>query len=850
MADYGATYTDKTIAELDKEIQAVYKEAEKDIQKKMDEFDAKYKIKEQKYQQKVNSGQMTQEEFDKWKKGQVFQGQQWQAKKDQILDTIHHSNEIATKIINGQGQNVFMVNANYMSYDMEHGAGVNFGFGLYDQNTVANLIANDPKLLPEWKINEKKDYIWSQKKLNNAITQGIIQGESLDKISKRISDKLASSNKNKMKTFARTAMTGAQNSGRQMQLENAQKLGIELQKEWMATLDAHTRDSHKGLDGEQVDVDKPFTNGLMYPGDPDGDAAEIYNCRCTMVSDIKKYPSTYNRYDNISGQKIKNMSYKEWEDAKKNSKDLSPIPLTYKKFKSNEQKALMDLFKDKSMSGLYKDMKDFDKTEANQFYKTLGEAGKPSEVWQQYLDGTLDSKTSDKIDAILNQYGLESGVITQPVDLKTTFADKKMSNVYNEMKAVDKTTANKFYNELKDMGKPSDVWDKYLKGELSEADTKKIESYLEKMVKTESTTMVKPGEIKTLEEAQKALKAAEDAVKNKIPDTKFEGIWKEPVTYADYPAKEASIQAKKDYYNDKIAIWQKNIEQHDGAEKVYAQFIEEAKENLKKLEEFEKNGKAYSQLFKDVEDAKKKVNDLTPADAVFSQKRKDAALWAKNDAEYKKLDKYYDKVAKEVHDKKTSLEHEGYYHYTWGSGPFNQPLAGFNGSWSESAFKGVGKVDIDDNGYGNKIRGLTNLVEKSKYDKDVWVQSGQTTDTLAGFLNIPRGALNKMSESELQQFVGVEKEIPQFISGAINKGGGSYTPGDTLFNIYCPEGSEMLYVRSDGYFKKNEHEMILQRGGTYKIDKIYWGKDETTGSKKLIVDLELHPERGYDKFQQ
>ena len=847
MADYGATYTDKTIAELDKEIQAVYKEAEKDIQKKMDEFDAKYKIKEQKYQQKVNSGQMTQEEFDKWKKGQVFQGQQWQAKKDQILDTMHHSNEIATKIINGQGQNVFMVNANYMSYDMEHGAGVNFGFGLYDQNTVANLIANDPKLLPEWKINEKKDYVWSQKKLNNAITQGIIQGESLDKISKRISDKLASSNENKMKTFARTAMTGAQNAGRQMQLENAQKLGIELQKEWMATLDAHTRDSHKGLDGEQVDVDKPFTNGLMYPGDPDGDAAEIYNCRCTMVSDIKKYPSTYNRYDNISGQKIKNMSYKEWEDAKKNSKDLSPVPLTYKKFKSDEQKALMDLFKDKSMSGLYKDMKDFDKTEANQFYKTLGEAGKPSEVWQQYLDGTLDSKTSDKIDTILNQYGLESGVITQPIDLKTTFADKKMSNVYNEMKAVDKTAANKFYNELKDMGKPSDVWDKYLKGELSEADTKKIESYLEKMVKTESTTMVKPGEIKTLEEAQKALKAAEDAVKNKIPDTKFEGIWKEPVTYADYETKKDKIAAKKSYYEDQIKKYSGDAYNNSPWAK---DEIKKMQDKLKELEEFEKGGKAYSQLFKDVEDAKKKVNDLTPANAVFSQKRKDAALWAKNDAEYKKLDKYYDKVAKEVHDKKTSLEHEGYYHYTWGSGPFNQPLAGFNGSWSESAFKGVGKVDIDDNGYGNKIRGLTNLVEKSKYDKDVWVQSGQTTDTLAGFLNIPRGSLNKMSESELQQFVGVEKEIPQFISGAINKGGGSYTPGDTLFNIYCPEGSEMLYVRSDGYFKKNEHEMILQRGGTYKIDKIYWGKDETTGSKKLIVDLELHPERGYDKFQQ
>jgi hypothetical protein len=69
-------------------------------------------------------------------------------------------------------------------------------------------------------------------------------------------------------------------------------------------------------------------------------------------------------------------------------------------------------------------------------------------------------------------------------------------------------------------------------------------------------------------------------------------------------------------------------------------------------------------------------------------------------------------------------------------------------------------------------------------------------------------------------------------------------------NIYVPKGSEALYVLEDGTFSKHEHEMILQRGGTYRIINMYWGKDEINGGRKLFVDMELHPEMGYDKFQQ
>ncbi len=62
----------------------------------------------------------------------------------------------------------------------------------------------------------------------------------------------------------------------------AQSMGLEVKKKWLATLDARTRSSHGHLDGECIDLDEKFSNGLEFPGDPDGSPGEVYNCRCTM----------------------------------------------------------------------------------------------------------------------------------------------------------------------------------------------------------------------------------------------------------------------------------------------------------------------------------------------------------------------------------------------------------------------------------------------------------------------------------------------------------------------------------------------------------------------------------------
>ena len=913
MADLGATFTDAEIVKTEKELKAVYNKAYKDILQKQKDFNEKYKVKEEKKLKQVASGQMTQEEFDHWKKGQIFQGKQWEGKKKQILGTIYKTNEVATGIVNGKTHNVFAFNANYTAYDLEHGAGVNFGFELYDEATVVNLIKNDPQLLPKWKIDQPKDYVWNQKKLNRQINLGIIEGESLDKIANRLSDALVTQNFNKMRTFARTAMTGAQNSGRQIRLEEAKKLGINLKKEWMATLDAHTRINHRELDGQKVEMEESFEiKGIKirYPGDPLAPPAMVYNCRCTMVGDLTNYPATYDRYDNIDGKRIKGMTYKEWEEAKKKGDDISPVPLTYSQIGLYKQSGdLLNLFKDKKMSNLYNEMKTTDTKAANQFYGELKKMGKPSEVWQGYIDGKLPDDQLKAIDDMLQKYADNAGLLKKTPDVKELFKDKKMSNVYNEMKEVDKKAANQFYNELKGMGKPSEIWQQYMDGTLDKSAADKITALLEQYAskantatsavtdaigtakdvlgKTPDPTPVK--DIKSLEDAQEALKKAQEAVNKAGADKKFIGIWKDEVTYADYEAKKAGIAAKKDYYEKQIKKFQANIDAGIDDTKI----LKKMQGYLADLEEFEANGQAYSDLLKNLEDIKKKVADLSPkpqikatgkifsADA-FDEKTKKAAH---NFTNKREADNFHRQYLDSIWDNLNDEEKYGIWEYTRNSNPMNKSLSGYHDGWSRSDFIGLDKTDWGHEDswrslpsafkkygkdghvtYHKAITDTTKAIEKSALPEGVKLVRGSDKNGFAGMIegdlfsfNQAKDLLNK-SEGEIKK--ALEGQVIQnhaFTSTGIASGTGF--GGEVAYRIYAPTGTHAIYAEPQSYFgdtvgssaklyKKgqsysgvgSEAEVILQRGTEFRITNV------TKSGSKITVEMEVVSQPDYFKF--
>lgn len=934
--------TDAEIAKIEKLITKEYKKAHKEVSQKLDDYLARFAAKDEKWQEWVANGTKTKKEYKEWRKGQILVGKRWQDMRDSLATDYTNAAKITQSITKSFAPEVYAINHNYATFQVEKNALVDTSYSLYSRESVEYMYKGKPKLYHTYgkavakEIKEGKQHAWDKRRITSVLTQAILQGESIPAITKRLEHVTAGDHKAAIRN-ARTMMTGVQNAGRIDAFERAKNKGIPVRKQWLATLDSRTRHWHKELDGVIVDNDEPFENEfgkIMFPGDPEAAPANVYNCRCTLLASIKGFEIDTSNTDLRHDEHLGGLTYEEWLAEKKSTSNPIDLP---------EQKAanIKGAWWGKYGGGAAKQTK-YTAAEGQKIIDQFDQEAK--DKLQAQYDKLAQKEYSDiwqgKTVTVADYADMET-----PIKVKHYYLDNKIKDATakNDSKALAKYNAQKkSLDDFEKQGKKLEELD--LKLHPEKAATKaQTSAKVQSVAKTQKTAQkANPAPVKapapkevTEKEATKAVKDAQDKV-DALTQKQYVNIWKDPVTTKDYPDKKGAISAKKKYFEDELDKAKTNG--WTSKEAKFTQLLDD-------LADFEKQGKAYEaakteldeakKVLKPFEDAKKAkekakidaakkelkavgdkqydlwfanidkgktVSDLTDADVkklksfkkaygstpafkdeidtidkvfddlkaqkklqrkvdtlegtssaandMYSAERKAKAMWARTAQEYKEVDKYYEITAKKVHGSKTAFEHEGYYHYTWGSGPFNQPLAGFKGSWSPSAFVGPGKLDINVGGYGSKIRGLTQLCSKSKYDRDFWVQSGQSQATLEGFLKVPYGSLRNLSDAELQKYVGVTQELPQFISGAVNKGGGSYTPGDMLFNIYCPSGSEALYVRSDGYFKKNEHEMILQRGGTYRISRIYWGRDEVHGGRKLIVDLELRLEKGYNKFQQ
>lgn len=315
MPDYGAMYADRQIASITKELKATYRTAQRELKEKLADFNKKFEKKNDEKRKQLESGEITAQQYRDWLTGQVFMRNQWESNIRQVNAVLHDINNQSLNLINSKRLDVFAENYNFNAFRAERETGISFG--LYNAQAVAQLVLDDPQLLPEWKIDEEKDYTWNYKKVNNIVKQGIIQGEGVQQITDRLCRDLCTMNENKMKMFARTALTEAQSAGRQQQMQDAHDMGIEVKKQWLATLDGRTRDSHRYLDGKEVPFDKPFKSefgDIMFPGDLTADAADVFNCRCTIVTIYPKYDT--GREDWRQNEVIEGQSYAEWKNGK------------------------------------------------------------------------------------------------------------------------------------------------------------------------------------------------------------------------------------------------------------------------------------------------------------------------------------------------------------------------------------------------------------------------------------------------------------------------------------------------------------------------------------------------------
>lgn len=300
---------------VERRIRAEYRNAQRELTDKLHGFIEAHKAREAKYRAMVAAGKMSQEDFDAWMQGQIFQSKQWMRMRDSVARTLYQADVSAQKIVNGERGNIFAQSANHTLYDLEHEKGVTFGFELYDQSAVAKILREQPRLLPPKEVSEAKDIAWYQHKINSVVVQGIIQGEGIGQIASRVGRETGELSRNSMLRNARTSMTSAHSAGKLDAMHAMKERGIDVKKRWVATLDLKTRPAHASLDGVEVDIDEPFTTpmgDIERPGDPNAPACLVYNCRCMLFSVFGKYPASYTRRD-MNGKLVKDMTYREWE---------------------------------------------------------------------------------------------------------------------------------------------------------------------------------------------------------------------------------------------------------------------------------------------------------------------------------------------------------------------------------------------------------------------------------------------------------------------------------------------------------------------------------------------------------
>ena len=323
--------TDEELKKLERRIASIYRKARDELQETVDAYFESFAKRDEEMKDLigtfVNGREWTEQDYKQWRLAQIGRGKRFETLRDKVAERMTKANETAVSYVNDATQGIYSLNRNYAAYTIEQVAG-DVGFDLWDEQTVKRLIVEQPDLMPYYPpkkaVKRGIDLTYGKKQITSTVTSGILQGKSIKGLADDLQTRIPTMNRDGAIRTARTAVTGAQNAGRIDSYTAAQKMGIKLQKEWLATLDGRTRHSHAMLDGEKVETDEKFSNGCRFPGDPQGRPEEIYNCRCTLIaslpdvdtSDAQRRPRNQETGEN---KVISDMTYQEWMRWKRGS---------------------------------------------------------------------------------------------------------------------------------------------------------------------------------------------------------------------------------------------------------------------------------------------------------------------------------------------------------------------------------------------------------------------------------------------------------------------------------------------------------------------------------------------------
>lgn len=311
MLDIGRQEVDELLDDLIAEIESIYGQAADEMSRKADEYLKTFVNEDKEQQERLAAGLITEKDLKKWRQRKLLESQRWINMYDVLSKDLAKSTEKAYSIINGYMPEAYAISGNWEAYKIEHDLQIETNFTLYNAEAMERLIRDNPDLLPKATLDIPAELIWNKRHLTSAVMQSILLGEGIPKLAERLGY-VTDMNMNAAIRNARTMMTSAENGGIYDQHIRAQEMGIELKNCWQAALDFRTRESHRKLDGEIVDVGKKFSNGLLMPGDPNGRPEEVYNCRCKLRAIFAD--QDYSKLKRNS--KLGSMSYSQWKNSK------------------------------------------------------------------------------------------------------------------------------------------------------------------------------------------------------------------------------------------------------------------------------------------------------------------------------------------------------------------------------------------------------------------------------------------------------------------------------------------------------------------------------------------------------
>lgn len=203
---------------------------------------------------------------------------------DDILNKLHTQNYTAvSEYLNGCYEDGYIG----AMYDL-HGQGIPLIMPI-DQKAVVRAVRLDSKLSKPLYTRLGEDIGKLKQTITAELSRGIATGMSYGQVAQQIKLKMTGTYNTKGGAYGR-ALTIARTEGHRIQVQggmdacnDAKSKGADVVKQWDSTLDGITRPSHRLVDGEIRELDEAFSNGLMFPGDPSGKAAEVVNCRCALL---------------------------------------------------------------------------------------------------------------------------------------------------------------------------------------------------------------------------------------------------------------------------------------------------------------------------------------------------------------------------------------------------------------------------------------------------------------------------------------------------------------------------------------------------------------------------------------